>query len=87
MICSGSAAITNKYFQQVFPAGLRNTQNQFRAMEKLLQEHPLVGHETHRDDVREFSLANIPFSVIYRPQPYRIEVLRMWDERGDGGWR
>ena len=56
-------------------------------MEKLLQEHPLVGHETHRDDVREFSLANIPFSVIYRPQPHRIEVLRMWDERGDGGWR
>ena len=73
-----------RYYEQVFPVGSNKAQSQFRAVERLLKEHPLVGHETHRDDVREFSIPNIPFSVIYRPPPHSIEVLRVWDERGDG---
>ena len=73
-----------RYYEEIFPTGIHNAQNQFRAVEKLLIEHPLIGHETHRADVLEFSIPKIPFSVIYRVQPDRIEVLRIWDERGGG---
>lgn len=71
------------YYEEVFTAGSERAKKQFVAVEILLKENPLIGQEVHRSDVREFSIPKIPFSYIYRVQPQRIEVLRVWDERGD----
>ena len=69
------------YYENIFPTGARNAQQQFHSCQQLLLENPDIGHSTHRPGVREFSIPRIPFSFIYRPMPDRIEVLRVWDER------
>lgn len=69
------------YYESVFPEGRTRAQQQFHAMEALLRTQPRIGHETHSAGVLEFSMPNIPFSVIYRVSATRIEVLRIWDER------
>lgn len=71
------------YYTQIFPAGAAKAQTQFRAIENLLCDNPKIGCATEWKQVREFSIPNIPFSLIYRLMPGRIEVLRVWDERGD----
>ncbi len=71
------------YYETVFPEGLKKAQQQFHATEALLTDNPFIGHPTHRKGVREFSIPQTPFSYIYRIQPNRIEVLRVWDERQD----
>ena len=70
-----------RYYVEVFPEGTSKAKNQFRATESLLGLNPEIGHPTEWDSVREFSMPNIPFSVIYRIRKGRIEVLRIWDER------
>ena len=52
-----------------------------KTVENILGSNPEIGHPTEWDRVREFSIPNIPFSVIYRIKEGRIEVLRLWDER------
>jgi plasmid stabilization system protein ParE len=72
-----------RYFVQIFPEGSIKAQTQFRAIEKLLRGNPQIGHPTEWEQVREFSIPNIPFSLIYRLRQGRTEVLRVWDERSD----
>ena len=71
------------YYEAIFPEGRVKAQNQFRSVEKLLLANPFIGHETHREDVREFSIPNTPFSFIYRATNTQLQILRVWDERGD----
>ncbi len=70
-----------RYYEEVFPEGRENAQKQFHSIETLLVNNPRVGHVTHQENVFEFSIPKTPFSYIYRVQPDRIEVLRVWDER------
>jgi len=69
------------YYESVFPEGRAKAKKQFRSIESLLLSNPFIGHETHREDVREFSIPKTPFSYIYRIQHQQIEILRIWDER------
>lgn len=71
------------YYESVFPAGQENAKKQFHAVENTLLSNPFIGHETHREGVREFSIPQTPFCYIYRAFVDRIEVLRIWDERQD----
>ena len=70
-----------RYYVEIFPEGASKAQKQFRATENILGSNPEIGHPTEWDRVREFSIPNIPFSVIYRIKEGRVEVLRIWDER------
>ncbi len=72
-----------QYYESVFPEGRSRAQKQFHTVENLLLANPFIGHETHRKNVREFSIPKTPFSFIYRVRPERIEILRVWDERQD----
>ena len=72
-----------QYYDVVFPEGEKTAQNQFHAIENLLLTNPFIGHGTHLKNVREFGIPKTPFSIIYRVQPDRIEVLRVWDQRQD----
>lgn len=71
------------YYSDVFPDGASKAQARFRAMERLLLQHPRIGKPTDFQGVYELVIARTPFSVIYRIVPERIEVLRIWDNRGD----
>ncbi len=69
------------YYQRVFPQGREKAQQQFKSINKLLKENPLIGHKSDVGDTLEFSIPNTPFSYIYRVKKDQIQVLRVWDER------
>jgi plasmid stabilization system protein ParE len=71
------------YYTKVFPDGAIRAREQFKATVNLICEHPSIGHETDIQDVLEFTIPKTPFSVIYREKDDCIEVLRIWDDRGD----
>ena len=70
-----------RHYEEIFAEGHKHAQRQFHRAQEILASNPLIGHVTHRDDVREFSIPRTPFALIYRVREHRIEVLRIWDER------
>ena len=72
------------YYTRVFPEGARQAAAQYARTRNLLLQNPLIGHAVEDGEgIREFSIPRMPFSFIYRVVDDRIEVLRVWDERGD----
>ena len=72
------------YYTRVFPDGSRRAAEQYRRACAIVRDHPSVGHAVDDiPDVRELSIPGTPFSFIYRLMEDRIEVLRVWDQRGD----
>ena len=72
------------YYTRVFPDGARRAAGQYRRACAIVRDSPLVGHVVEDiPDVRELSIPRTPFSFIYRVVEDRIEVLRVWDQRGD----
>ena len=72
------------YYTSVFPPGAKRAAEHFRMTCSVIRENPLVGHPVEdMPGVREFAIQRTPFSVIYRVIDNRIEVLRIWDQRGD----
>ena len=72
------------YYSRVSPEGARRAADQYRRVSSILRDNPLVGRPVEElEGVREFSIPRTPFSVIYRVVDDRIEVLRVWDQRGD----
>ena len=50
----------------------------------VLRGHPAVGRRVEgMPGIRELLIPRTPFSFIYRVVADRIEVLRVWDRRGD----
>jgi plasmid stabilization system protein ParE len=73
-----------QYYSRVFPAGRRKADQQYRALLILLKSQPRVGHQD--DDypgVFEYIVPGIPFTVLYRLKDEAIEVLRLYDQRGE----
>ena len=72
------------YYTSVFPAGARRAAEHYRTTCSVIRDNPLIGHPVEGiHEVREFAIQRTPFSVIYRVVDDRIEVLRIWDRRGD----
>jgi len=71
------------YYTSVFPEGATRAREHLQATEILLCSHPDIGHETSVSGVLEFTIQKTPFSIIYRINGDRIEILRVWDNRGD----
>ena len=72
------------YYASVFPDGARRAVDQYRRTCRVLSENPLVGRLVEDiEGVREFPIPRTPFSFIYQVNEDRIEVLRVWDQRGD----
>ena len=72
------------YYTFVFPEGARRAIRQYMRTCDLLRNNPQIGHPVEDfAGVREFSIPRMPFSFIYRVVGDRIEVLRVWDQRGD----
>ena len=72
------------YYTSVFPAGAKRAAEHYRMTCSVIRENPLIGHPVEGMlGVREFAIQRTPFSVIYRVINDRIEVLRIWDQRGN----
>ena len=72
------------YYTSVFPAGAKRAAEHYRMASRVIRENPLIGHPLEElPEIREFAIRSTPFSVIYRVIEDRIEVLRIWDQRGD----
>lgn len=72
------------YYTSVFPAWARRAAEHYRTTCSVIRENPRIGHPVEGiPGVREFAIQHTPFSVIYRVVDDRIEVLRIWDRRGD----
>ncbi|PTM94306.1 type II toxin-antitoxin system RelE/ParE family toxin [Mycoplana dimorpha] len=71
------------YYSRVFPQGARRARQHLLATERLLADNPYAGEATGIADVREFPIRRTPFSIIYRVRSRRLEILRVWDQRGD----
>jgi plasmid stabilization system protein ParE len=73
------------YYERVFPEGAAAARDAVRRAEDLVLDNPHIGRRTHRPDVRRLRIARTPFSMIYRPRPERIEILRVIDTRSLDG--
>ena len=72
------------YCAHIFQDGAKRAANQYRRTCSIIRENPLVGSQVEEmEDVREFSIPRTPFALIYRIVDDRVEVLRVWDQRGD----
>jgi len=47
---------------------------------KLIQEHPYIGNNTAQDDLMEWSIPNIPFTLPYQLKNNTIQILRVFHE-------
>ena len=71
-------------YTRVFPAGAKRAAEQYRMTCGVIRANPGIGHPVEDiPGVREFTIQRTPFSVICRVIDDRIEVLRIWDQRGD----
>ena len=71
-------------YTRVFPEGARRAAAQYVRTRNLLHQNPLIGHVVEDiEGIREYSIPRMPFSFIYRVVEDRIEILRVWDQRGD----
>ena len=72
------------YHARVFPSGAKRAVEQYTRASRVGQGNPLIGHPVEGiGGVREFPIPRTPFSFIYRVVDDRVEVLRVWDQRGD----
>ena len=72
------------YYVYIFPDGAKRAADPYRRTCGIIRENPLVGRPVEEiEGVREFSIPRTPFSFIYRIVEDRIEVLRVWEQRGD----
>ncbi len=72
------------YYTRAFPEGARQAAAQYARTRNLLRQNPLIGHPVEGiEGIREYSIPSMPFSFIYRVMKDRVEILRVWDERGD----
>ena len=72
------------YYAHIFPDGAKRAADQYGRTCGVIRDNPLVGRPVEgMEGVREFSIPRTPFSFIYRVVDDRIEILRVWDQRGD----
>lgn len=71
------------YYDAVFPEGAKLGHRKFSKTLDLIAAHPSMGRPLGKKGRREYSIPGIPFSVIYRASPDVIEIVRIWDERGE----
>ena len=72
------------YYTRIFPNGAKRVAEQFVRACRAIRENPSIGHPVEgMAAIREFSIPRTPFSFIYRVVNDRIQVLRIWDQRGD----
>ena len=72
------------YYTRTFPDGARRAAEAYLGACDLVRDHPAIGRPVEGlAGVRELLIPRTQFSFLYRVTEDRIEVLRVWDQRGD----
>ena len=72
------------YYTRIFPDGAKRASERYLRALDVLQKNPLIGYPVIGiRSMREFTIPGTPFSFIYRVVSDQIEILRVWDQRGD----
>jgi toxin ParE1/3/4 len=69
-----------QYIQQESPAAARNVAARIKQSLLLLTEQPHIGHPTDDDEVLEWHIPGLPYSIPYRIMDKQIQVLRVFHE-------
>jgi plasmid stabilization system protein ParE len=72
-----------RYYGYVFTEGARQAGGQYLTCRKILRENPFIGHKIEDSDYREFPITRTPFVFVYRIRGEEVQVLRIWDARGN----
>ena len=83
---SSAADLTwmRRYYRNVFSASSTAAKGQYKKTTQLIRENPYIGEPSEGfENTREFPILRTPFSIVYRIQKDRIEVLRIIDNRSD----
>ena len=71
------------YYSNIFPAGKKQASIHIKITEQIIINHPYIGKIIDNEkNVRELIINQTPFSFLYRINEDRIEILRLWDQRG-----
>jgi plasmid stabilization system protein ParE len=70
------------YYSSGFPEGASKARAQIKRAEQLLTSKSMIGIALE-GGACELHIARTPFSIINRPRPDAIEIVRIWDERQD----
>lgn len=72
------------YYTRIFSDGARRAAEAYVGACDLVRDHPAIGRPVvGMAGIRELLIPRTPFSFIYRVTEDQIEVLRVWDQRGD----
>ena len=71
------------YYAKVFPEGKRHAKARFSATLRVLESNPRSGVVMSDLPVRKISIIGTPFQFIYRVGNEHVEILKLWDGRGN----
>ncbi len=71
------------YYDDIFPEGLSRANAQIDKILRLLASYPKMGRPAGKSPRRQFSIPNIPFTIVYRDKGDVIEILRILDQRSE----
>jgi plasmid stabilization system protein ParE len=69
-----------QYIQQQSPAAARSVAARIKQSLLLLTEQPDIGHPTDDEEVLEWHIPGLPYSLPYRIIDNQIQVLRVFHE-------
>ena len=69
-----------QYIQQDSPAAAQSMANRIKQSLLLLTEQPHIGHSTDDDDVLEWHVRGLPYSIPYRIINNQIQILMAFHE-------
>ena len=71
------------YYAHAFPEGRRHAKARFSATLRVLESNPQIGTPIEQIPARKISITGTPFQFIYRVGKGRVEILKLWDGRGN----
>lgn len=69
-----------QYLQKESPAAARHVAARIKQSLLLLTEQPHIGHPTDDDEVLEWHIPGLPYSLPYRVVGHQIQVLRIFHD-------
>lgn len=72
------------YIAQHNPSAAKSVAARIKKIVSQLCRHPYLGRPTDVEDVREMTVAGLPYLIPYRVRDDRIEILRVFIRRKNG---
>jgi toxin ParE1/3/4 len=71
------------YHEQYFPEGMAKANVRFKKSIQLLTNFPNMGRVVGRLPRRCLAISNTPYTIVYRANENRLEIIRILDQRSE----